>query len=146
MATRARIAVKVSEDTKVGNREVKAGEIIHVYSHWDGYPSEKMPMLTKNYNTEAKAVELISLGNISSLEASCEKPEGHSFDNRIEGYSTFYERDRGETQEGFEIGNWKKARIQESFGYLFENGKWTWISESYRVVTDIEKDEDSNTF
>jgi hypothetical protein len=50
-----------------------------------------------HYNTNELALKLVALGNLSILDESCEKPEGHSFDNRIDGYTVAYMRDRGDT-------------------------------------------------
>jgi len=138
MATRSRIAVRVSQGMAIFGKDVKAGQVIHIYSHWDGYPDAKIPTLTKSYNTEEKAIALIIQGNISSLSDSCEKPEGHTFENPTEGYTTYYGRDRGEFDQEFEIGNWEEARNQEEFGYLFEDGKWTWTDSYYKTIKEKE--------
>ena len=98
--------------------------IRYVYLHFDGYGA--LPLLNKHYNTQEKADKLISLGDISILAESCECPEGHSFTNKIPGYSVFYGRDRGETGQGPKTlpkfmfhYDFKKA-----YRYVFKNGEW----------------------
>lgn len=65
-----------------------------VYCHWDGYPDYNGIILADCYSDEAKLADLISLGDISSLGQSI--GQQHSFDDRPEGVTTFYGRDRGE--------------------------------------------------
>lgn len=86
MSTRCRIAVKISDS-----------EFKSVYCHNDGYPSWIGKTLLKYYNIKELALALVALGDLSSLHESIEKPKGHSFDHRIEGYTVAYGRDRGET-------------------------------------------------
>ncbi len=140
MATRARIAVRVSKDMTISGKDVKAGQVIHIYSHNDGYPDHIVPTLSEYYNTEEKAIELISHGNISSLADSCEKPEGHTFENPTEGHTTYYGRDRGEDDQEFEIGNWEESKNDEEYGYIFENGGWFWSSDYFRTFKILEEE------
>lgn len=44
------------------------GSIISVYHHWDGYPDWLGAKLKENYSDEAKLSQLISGGDMSSLE------------------------------------------------------------------------------
>ena len=85
MSTRSSISVKNME-----------GTITTVYCHFDGYPSRVGKILLENYSEYHDALALVSLGGISSLNESIECPEGHSYDNQIDGYTVFYHRDRGE--------------------------------------------------
>lgn len=84
MGTRSRIGV------------MHGNKLKSVYCHWDGYLDHNGRILLEHYDS-AKANQLVSLGDISSLAPSLDKPEGHSFDNRADGYTVFYGRDRGET-------------------------------------------------
>ncbi len=117
MATRSTIAV-AHED----------GSVSVSYCHWDGYLDHNGQLLVTNYNTLEKAEALVALGSISSLAASIEKPEGHSFDDAVKGYTVFYGRDRGE--DGTEpkkfntVEAYFKKNQGEEFNYLFRNGKW----------------------
>jgi len=59
MATRSRIGL-----------ELKDGQIVSVYCHWDGYPSFNGRVLRTHYNTEEQVRELIDGGDISSLRTN----------------------------------------------------------------------------
>ena len=74
MSTRSSISVEISE-----------GQSLCVYCHWDGYPSHNGRILLNHYNTQELAEALVRIGDISVLDASIEKPEGHTFDNRVKG-------------------------------------------------------------
>jgi len=122
MSTRSRIAVKISDDN-----------FQSVYCHNDGYPSWVGRTLLQHYNTKDKALKLIALGDLSSLDESIEKPEGHSFDNRIDGYSVAYDRDRGEigceAKKNFSIiGIISAANNSDGdYIYLFDCDKNKWF-------------------
>ena len=116
MATRSSITVK-RED----------GKYVSVYCHFDGYTSHVGKLLFCHYNTYEKALALVSLGHLSSLDASIECPPGHSYDTRVDGYTVCYGRDRGETDqapivesciEGVRLCNFQQ------YNYLFQDGKW----------------------
>ena len=87
MSTHALIAIKENENVYKG-----------IYCHFDGYIRKGVgEILENNYKSKEKMQNLIDLGALSFLRESIECPEGHSFDNPVEGYSVFYRRDRGET-------------------------------------------------
>ena len=111
MATRSRIGIWTAD------RKIKS-----VYCHWDGYSSNNGKILLKHYNTKEKVEALITLGDISSLEASIECPKGHSFDNKIDGYTVFYHRDRGEDWDSVKplITTKAEGMPQEAYDYLFD--------------------------
>ena len=96
-----------------------------IYLHSDGYPSHTYEMLKEHYMDREKVEQMIELGNMSSLDKSIECPEGHSYDNRVEGYSVFYGRDRGETgQEAIENPDLYE-HYENSYSYLFTlDGEW----------------------
>lgn len=119
MSTRASIS-RVNDD----------GTITSIYSHWDGYPSWVGKKLLDNYNKDDIVTKLLSLGDISSLDDSIDKPEGHTFETPKEGYTIFYGRDRGEegveprthkTKEEF-ADYWKDSWCE--YFYQFRNGQW----------------------
>jgi len=60
------------------------GSIDYIYSHWDGYFDGVGKMLHSHYNDTNKVAELLSYGDLSSLEPTIAD-------------TTFYGRDRGET-------------------------------------------------
>lgn len=116
MSTNATIGVKLGD-----------GSIRSVYLHCDGHINRAGDTLNRYYPTVDHAMNIMSLGNMSSLDKSVEKPDGHSFENRVEGYSVFYGRDRGESNT--EARNWKnveewmRSQICE-YNYLFHGGVW----------------------
>jgi len=62
-----------------------AGKYHQIYCHFDGYPSHHAPILTESYDTFEKVEKLIALGDISVLDRSSDAPEGHSYENQIDG-------------------------------------------------------------
>ena len=82
MATRARIALQLTEDS-----------FLSVYHHWDGYPQWLGVTLNKKFNTREKIAELIDGGDLSSCDSdtdwNLEKVENH----------VQYYNDRGENTE-----------------------------------------------
>ena len=117
MATRSTIAVEHAD-----------GTVSQIYSHWDGYIDHNGRILYESYNSQERAEALVALGDISSLDRSIDKPEGHSFDSPASGCTVFYGRDRGE--EGTEpnkFPNWKMFQLsmqQEEYDYVFKGGVW----------------------
>ena len=121
------------------------GSVTAVYCHWDGYPEHNGKILIENYTTEEKVRELIGLGSISSLGAKIGeqhpfskfelKQEAPDFDelmalyakSETEGWTTFYGRDRGETDVNANIFP-NVAEFVNEFGeeynYVFINGTW----------------------
>lgn len=85
MSTRSRIAI-LNDDKSTRS----------IYCHQDGYPEGVGKTLAEHYTTKERVNALLDLGDLSSLEPSIECPAGHSFDNKIEGYTVAYDRDRGE--------------------------------------------------
>jgi hypothetical protein len=137
MSTRSRIGY-VTDD----------GKVISIYCHWDGYPSNNGSILLKHYTDKEKVARLISLGDISCLEAEIEpkaetapsryadmsgdgekKMVKHSFDTPQEGVVVAYGRDRGEDPETIKpridesVDEFVKSDVEE-WGYLFKDGKW----------------------
>lgn len=119
MSTRSRIAYQETEN----------GPITSVYCHNDGYPAYNGQMLLDYYNTLEKVKELVSGGDMSSLDERCDTPgPQHHFDHRVDGYTVYYGRDRGETnvdpdthesRDKFEA--WADGC---DYAYLFAGGKW----------------------
>lgn len=111
MATRSRIGIW-TEDRKIKS----------VYCHWDGYPSNNGKLLLENYNTKEKVEALIALDDMYFLKKSIECPKGHSFENKIDGYSLFYHRDRGEDWNSVKplITTKAEGMPGEEYDYLFD--------------------------
>lgn len=116
MGTRSLIAAR-NED----------GSFTSIYCHWDGYPSNNGVLLHDNYKDEAKVRQLLSLGDLSALDA--EIGEKHDFDEDGRG-CTFYGRDRGETGIDSQsspsleaLGKLCKDRGGE-YLYVYQDGAW----------------------
>lgn len=118
MATYSSITVKMID-----------GSYKSIYCHFDGYIRQVGRILFEHYNTQEKVEALIALGNLSTLAASPECPEGHSFDNRVEGYCVAYGRDRGERQQHASTGPSVYASLLngvgvQTYNYIWEDGNW----------------------
>jgi hypothetical protein len=118
MATRSGIGIEHDDGTVVG-----------VYCHWDGYPEGAGKILDEHYREPAKVAALVELGNISSLAQ--EIGERHPFQERRDDWTTFYGRDRGETDTGPKTFDDREAfreslrRSGVEFLYLFTAaGDW----------------------
>jgi len=118
MSTRSGIAVEHEDDTVVG-----------VYSHSDGYPAGVGKILHEHYHDREKALALVALGNISCLAA--EIGERHPFRDRLNGWTTFYGRDRGESDVGpttaIDRESWRHTIRQSGVEYLYLltlSGEW----------------------
>ena len=117
MATRSRIGIE-NED----------GTISSIYCHFDGYPDGVGATLEEHYSNRQKLRMLINLGDISTLGEQVSTMDEHSFDNRKEGITVAYHRDRGEVK--------REARVDESldkfgvsdyeeYGYVYtKDEKW----------------------
>lgn len=122
MGTRSSITAKMTD-----------GTFKSVYCHWDGHLDHNGKILLESYNNQEKVEALLEHGDISSLGARCDKPQGHSFENKIDGCTVYYGRDRGETGTGARSG----ATAEESnknngqeFDYLWDGEKWI-VSSGY---------------
>lgn len=113
----------------IGIRNEK-GEIKAVYCHNDGYPDWVGRVLVENYNTIEKIEELLTLGDLSSLGERVNPNEGedHSFENRAEGVTVAYHRDRGEKLiEAKKFSDIKEVMDYYSWNdyyYIFEGDEW----------------------
>jgi hypothetical protein len=86
------------------------GNVLSIYSHWDGYPEHNGVLLQKHYNSEAQVDLLLSHGDLSSL--------GSSIDSCV-----FYFRDRKESD--IEAAELSMAEfIQQDYHYLWKDGAW----------------------
>jgi len=127
MGTRSRIGVMHGDVVK------------SVYCHWDGYLENNGAILQEHYNS-AKANELVSLGNLSSLrpEIGVEHAFSH-FDTEMsqeEYYEkfgnmcTFYGRDRKETGTEWKVAHTFEEfleQVENCFGeyyYIMRDGVW----------------------
>lgn len=109
------------------------GKWVRVYCHWDGYLDHNGRILFEHYNSQERAEALVAPGDMSSLAEQCTKPKGHSFDKRVEGYTVYYGRDRGETGTEAKVGKtlhevWPKQDTWTEFTYVWDDGKW-WVGD-----------------
>lgn len=105
------------------NINVKVGDVYHtIYCHWDGYPDGVGLELVQHYNSQELAEKLVSHGSASTIDASCEKPEGHSYDTPVPGYTVYYGRDRGEEDVEMQISN--EPVFEEEFCYVWNGSDW----------------------
>jgi hypothetical protein len=117
-----------------------------IYCHYDGEPEFNGKILVQHYNSLEKAESLLALGDASCIDKSIEKPDGHSFNNRIDGYSVFYHRDRGEDKDT------TKAQIYDNFNdlgyndytYVFENNQWKCYKNNTQTLEEIDLSEYRN--
>lgn len=121
MATRSTIAVQHQD-----------GTVSQIYAHWDGYLEHNGSLLKTHYTTLELAEELVSLGDISSLNERIHPTAplgiGHSFDQPEKGVTVYYGRDRGES----DIAPAKYANLSDymengggqEYDYIFLSGEW----------------------
>ena len=111
MATRARIGL-----------ELKNGNILSVYHHWDGYPSWLGRILKTHYNTRAKVAELIDGGDMSSAWTNA------GFNNETIAQGPLYYSTRGEDcppRYDADLCEYlDKNNSGEEFAYVFRGGEW----------------------
>lgn len=112
MSTRSNIAYKRND-----------GKYVASYCHNDGYIEGVGLTLYKHYDTFDKVKHLVDKGQMSSLGRYCIKPKGHSFDNRIDGYTVYYGRDRGEKDVGSMVVD-DISELDHNYNYIFIDGKW----------------------
>ena len=132
MATRSTIALEFAD-----------GTIGQVYCHWDGYLAHNGEMLKEYYSNPFILRDLIDLGSLSSLrpqigtkhpfsmfEANMTQDE---FANLYRDMSTFYGRDRGETNtDATYFTDYLHFLVdgqEEEYDYILRNvnGKPTWF-------------------
>lgn len=130
MATRSTIALEFAD-----------GTVQQVYCHWDGYIDNNGVILFENYKDPFKLRDLIDLGDISSLGPNI--GEQHSFDipfkygtpeyeaesDRRRQITTFYGRDRGETnikaRKFASYEDYRKSAQFEEYNYILrKDGNW----------------------
>ena len=151
MSTRSIIAVMHGNKAKA------------VYCHWDGYVAHNGAILNEHYDS-VKANKLVSMGDLSSLGANI--GEAHPFSehdiaeddaNRLaklalhkraedEEWCTFYGRDRGEEDTGYQTFQSLNDMLEAAEGrwaeyaYILKGNEWfytkrTVIQEDEQFVT-----------
>jgi hypothetical protein len=104
MGTRSSIALEYAD-----------GTIKQIYAHWDGYIDGNGHILFNHYNTPEAANELISMGDLSSLDETIET-------------TVFYARDRGEdgvdARSFSDFKEYERDGDFESYNYIMREGIW----------------------
>ena len=98
-----------------------------IYCHWDGYLENNGKILNEHYQDAAKVSSLIDLGDISSLGERVNPLGKHSFDDREDGTTSAYMRDRGEADCEPKIGTLEgviDAIDDDGYVYIFHDGTW----------------------
>lgn len=124
MGTRSHITVEHEKD-----------KFKTIYCHWDGYPSHNGKILKNYYNSLSKAVELVSLGDMSSLDTTLAS-------------SQFYCRDRGEDINIHECEGFDAVQdyVGGGYHYVFDFDKEQWLcdaGEGYEPIDDAIRTEQS---
>lgn len=113
-------------------RKNEEGKYESIYCHWDGYPTCNGVILYNHYNNPERVKKLISLGNLSSLNAFIEPDDRvevkHSFGTPQTDTCVFYGRDRHEENtEAKVFDTLSKALNQDcwqEYAYVYENNEW----------------------
>jgi len=132
MATRSTIALEFAD-----------GTVGQVYCHWDGYLSHNGRILFENYSNPYILRDLIDLGDVSSLGPKIGTKHPFSrldsdmsdaeFQNLYGDMTTFYGRDRSETDTGAryfsDFSDYKDNVQGQEFDYILRqvDGVATWF-------------------
>jgi hypothetical protein len=124
-----------------------------VYCHWDGYLEHNGAILLEHYDS-SKANQLVAMGDLSSLgrvlgekrpfskfEIKDEDPEREAKLALIEqaeseGWCTFYDRDRGETDCTWSVDHTFEDFLARADGcgaefyYVMKDGTW-YVGDTY---------------
>ncbi len=137
MATRSTIAIEYAD-----------GTVGMVYCHWDGYLEHNGKILRDHYSNPFILRDLIDLGDISSLgpkigtkhafsQFDLPAEEVEAYKKLTEDMTTFYGRDRGETQVNAryfkDFQEYAREHQREEYSYILRNvnGKAQWFVEFY---------------
>lgn len=110
------------------------GSVTGIYCHWDGYLEGVGATLVKHYNDTYKVLDLIDLGDISSLGE--EIGEKHDFDKgstKTANWCKSYTRDRGENCPAKDFPDAKAFRSHYSdcdYFYLYDGKDWTYAERN----------------
>jgi len=113
MATRSIIAVKTEDNNYTT-----------IYTHWDGNPDTRYPILVKGYTTQEQAEELVSMGDASVIKETIEE-------------CVFYGRDRNEDDVAAKTVKYLKDIVFQEFLYVWDTDEWKVYntrSESLRKI------------
>lgn len=124
-------------DMKAFHKIKLIGNYIAIYHHWDGYPTALGRELLDNYNSYEKALNLMSLGNCSSIMSG-------GFNDRpnfITPYALGHDcKDQWNEEAKPKLldkpNDWRKQ-----YTYVFENNQWYVIKKTRMIkLTNRTKD------
>jgi hypothetical protein len=103
--------------------------------HNEGKPKIMLPVLCENYNNAEKALELISLGDLSSVNEKINPNHDlpHYMENRQMDVCFAYHRDRKEDWERVKpktVPNFESLP-KDAYLYVF-NGEWQSFGKQYK--------------
>ena len=107
---------------------IAGGQVSATTVNWDG--DSIGPILAEHYSTHYLTKRLISHGAISSLGVRIDALTCHTFDEREEGTTTFYHRDRGEDLSIYKFDDfdtfeeWLHEGPCIEYVYYFDGQKW----------------------
>jgi len=121
------------------------GKWRRIYCHWDGYLSHNGQILFDHYTSQAKAEQLVALGDLSSLgpeigvkhpfdrPSSSDEKAYKAFEKKYGKMCTAYGRDRGEKDTAATVGDtlqavWPEADTWTEFTYVWDDGRW-WVGD-----------------
>jgi hypothetical protein len=94
-----------------------------IYCHWDGYLDHNGRILLNHHSSQELAEAVVEPGDMSSLGENSGKPEGHSYDTPVKGYSVYYGRERDEDDVAGSVG----ASLDEL--YFEQSCQYVWSRE-----------------
>ena len=105
------------------------GKVRSIYCHSDGDPPHNGRILSEHFRDQQKIEDMLALGDMSVLAPSIECPEGHAFkyENRVEGHSVFYGRDRGEDNVDCLVCDSYEDCLRENkhvYNYFWDGEEW----------------------
>ena len=103
--------------------------LITQYCHFDGYIEGVGETLQKYYKEPKRVEQLSRLGDLSVLKEELNPTGEHSFDNREEGVTVAYGRDRGEEGTQSKVTYRRFKTVGEIFTYLRK-----YFNEEYNYV------------
>ena len=103
--------------------------LVTQYCHYDGYIEGVGETLHRCYKEPNRVKQLSRLGDLSVLKEEIEPTGPHSFDNREEGVTVAYGRDRGEEGTQSKVTYRKFKTVGEIFTYLRKH-----FNEEYNYV------------
>lgn len=131
MATRSRIGIQLPQ-----------GQIVSVYSHWDGYPEHNGKILKAKYTTIDSVTELIDGGDISSLETKTTwestYTDGSYTNTREEQPLYYFERGENDVEPQLSKNLKQFFKLTKDCGgeysYLYRNGTWLCFNDKNKLV------------